>query len=330
MKIWLIYDYDKKTIYHSNKEAINTNFSPKNIYEILGAIKTLGYDCDYFGGIPELIQAVHSHKKFDDAVFLIFTDGVDQKYSRIQAPALLDILQVPYSGSEVFPSVMMNNKFFCKKTLSKLGINMPNSCIVNNNLPFNFLKLQKMKFPLFVKPNCEEGALGISPDCICHTINDTINKGNELLCKFDEIMIEEYIKGIDLANYLIGNENFYSINSIITTELYNKSSFTIYSPNEKRTNLRTLFLDEEYLSLDLVKKIKEQSVLIAQTLDVHDICRIDYRINLSNYEVNFIEINSAPHFSNSSEIGFIAQKKNISFLQMMQYYLETVLKRLIY
>ena len=61
---------------------------------------------------------------------------------------------------------------------------------------------------------------------------------------------------------------------------------------------------------------------------VHDICRIDYRVNVSKQEFDFIEINSAPRFSSTSEIGFIAQKNNILFSKMVQYYLTTVLDRL--
>lgn len=68
--------------------------------------------------------------------------------------------------------------------------------------------------------------------------------------------------------------------------------------------------------------------MIAYTLGVHDICRIDYRINLSTQNISFIEINSAPRFSSTSEIGFIASKNNVTFSNMVQYYISTVMDRL--
>jgi D-alanine-D-alanine ligase len=331
MKFLLICDYRENFTNYSHADMnnmYNDHPSKKNINEIIDAIKALGYDCDYFGGIPELVHAVDTKKTFEDCIFLNFTDGMDEEYSRIQAPALLEILKVPYSGSGVFPSALMNNKHFCKKALLKLGIAMSKSCIVNHEQPINCNQLKDWKFPLFVKPNCEGSSLGISKECICHTIDDVISKSSELLNNFEEIIIEEYINGIDITNYLIGNNDSYLVNSIIIAELFDKSPFAIYGIDEKQNKLRKLFIDDEYLPINLVKKIKKQSILIAHTLGVHDICRIDYRVNLSSQEIFFIEINSAPRFSTTSEIGFIAKKHNISFVKMVQYYLTAVLERL--
>lgn len=118
MKFWLICDYRENYTNYANlgtNTMYNDHPSIKNINEILTAINSLGYDCDYFGGIPELINAIDTKRTFENCIFLNFTDGMDQQYSRVQAPALLDILNVPYSGSGVFQSVIMNNKHFCKK-----------------------------------------------------------------------------------------------------------------------------------------------------------------------------------------------------------------------
>ncbi len=331
MTFQLICDYRENFMNYSNlnpNNMYNDHPSKKNIKEIMDAIKSLGFDCNYFGGIPELIHAIDTKEKCEDCIFLNFTDGMDEQYSRVQAPALLEILNVPYSGSGVFPSALMNNKHFCKKALLKLGIHMPQSYIVNHDLSVNCSIIKEWRFPLFVKPNCEGSSLGISKDCICHTIDEVLYKCSKLLENFEEIIIEEFVDGIDITNYLIGNNNSYYVNSIIVAELFDHSPYAIYGINEKQNKLRTLFLDNEYLPMDLIKKIKNESILIAQTIGVHDICRIDYRVNLANKDINFIEINSAPRFSSTSEIGFIAYKNNIPFSRMVQYYLTTVLERL--
>lgn len=82
------------------------------------------------------------------------------------------------------------------------------------------------------------------------------------------------------------------------------------------------------MQADLVKRIKQQSVLIAQTIGARDICRIDYRVDVFNNTIFFIEINSAPRFSSSSEIGFIAEHRGVSFNDIIKIYLDTVLKRI--
>ena len=98
--------------------------------------------------------------------------------------------------------------------------------------------------------------------------------------------------------------------------------------SEKQKKLRTLFFNEEYLPNNIVKLIQENSIKIAQTIGARDICRIDYKVNLTNNEIFFIEINSAPRFSSTSEVGFIAQKRNISFTKMVEYYINTFLNRI--
>lgn len=111
MKFYVICDYRENFRNYSGKTEKLYNDHPdrKNIYEIIPSVNSLGYECAYFGGIPELIHAIDQKKSFEDCMFLNFTDGMEQNYSRAQAPALLDIMNVPYSGSDVFATVLMNN-----------------------------------------------------------------------------------------------------------------------------------------------------------------------------------------------------------------------------
>lgn len=330
MKFLIICDYREN---FKNYSTINQSYiyndhpTQKNISEIMNAIKEIGYECEYFGGIPELIHAVDNNMTFKNCIFLNLTDGMDENYSRVQAPALLDILKVPYSGSGVFASVLMNNKHFCKQALSNASIEMPRSCIVNSVLTLNTNVFTDWKFPLFVKPNCEGSSLGITQNNVCHTLKEVEKTCMKLLEDFDELIIEEYVFGIDVTNYLIGNNTSYIVNEVISAELFNKSPYAVYGTSEKQNKLRNLFLNNEYLPCDIVDKIKSQSVAIASIIGAKDICRIDYRVNTSTGKINFIEINSAPRFSRTSEIGYIAEKHNVSFTQMVKKYIETILKR---
>lgn len=300
----------------------NDHPSQKNIYEIITSMRTLGYDCDYFGGIPELIHAIDQHIDFGNSVFLNFTDGLEQNYSRVQAPVLLDILNVNYSGSDVFPSVIMNNKHGCKQVLKDNNLQSSKSCLVNSLIPLNIKEISSWNFPLFVKPNCEGSSLGISSDSVCHTIEEVQCKVNELIESFNEVLVEEFITGVDITNYLIGNPGKYYINDVITAELYDKSPYAIYDITAKHNKLRTLFFNEEKIPSDILLTIRTQSEKIAETVGARDICRIDYRLDMQTYKFTFIEINSAPRFSSTSEIGFIAQKYGITFKDMVQYYLK--------
>lgn len=331
MKFLVVCDFRENFKNHTpnhKTKIYNDHPTQNNIYEIINSIKSLGYECEYFGGIPELIHAIDCNLKFDDCIFLNFTDEMDENYSRVQAPALLDILEVPYSGSGVFASVLMNNKHFCKQALINASINMPKSCIVNSILPLNEEYIKGWNFPLFIKPNCEGSSLGIAHRNVCHTMNDIKNICDELISQFGEVIIEEYVYGLDVTNYLIGNKDCYLVNEVISAELFDTSPYAIYGIEEKQNKMRKLYFNEEYLSNNMVDSIKKESAKIANIIGALDICRIDYRVNLKTNEINFIEINSAPRFSSTSEIGFIANKYGITFSEMMAYYINTVLRRI--
>ena len=330
MKFLVICDYRENFKNYScsdSSSSYNDHANKKNIQEIISGIRNLQYECEYFGGIPELVHAVEYNERFEDCIFLNFTDGMDQNYSRIQAPALLDILNVPYSGSGVFPSALMNNKHFCKQALSNSFIDMPKSCIVNAQIPLSIKELKNWKTPLFVKPNCEGSSLGISQSSVCHSIPDLEKETQKLLKDFEELIVEEYVTGVDVTNYLIGNGSDYPINEIVSAELFDKSPFAIYGSIEKQNKLRTLYYNDEFLPKDIIRKMQQHSIFIAQTIGVHDICRIDYRVNMLDKKIYFIEVNSAPRFSSTSEIGFIAKKQGITFDDMLKIYIDTVLKR---
>jgi len=330
MKYYVVCDYRENLInYSQNTNTIyNDHPSKKNIDEIITAIRNQGHQCEYFGGIPELIHAVEHNQTFENSMFLNFTDGMEQNYSRVQAPVLFDILKVPYSGSDVFASVLMNNKHFCKQALIGHNIKMPTSCIVNSLIPLNIKELENWEYPLFVKPNCEGSSIGISQKNVCYTLEDVINIVHELMLLFDEILIEEYIYGIDVTNYLIGNGQTYYINDVIVSKLQDESPYAVYGAEEKQHKLRTLFFNEEKLSAKTVKDIQSQSLNIARIIGAKDICRIDYRLNMDTQEFSFIEINSAPRFSSTSEIGFIANKRKIDFSEIVNYYLQTFTNRI--
>lgn len=101
MRYYLISDFREDYPSTLSEDNILFNDHPKreSIFEIIEIIQNLGYDCEYFGGIKDLINAVNSNMKFKDSFFINLTDGMSQEYARVQAPVLLEILNVPYSGS---------------------------------------------------------------------------------------------------------------------------------------------------------------------------------------------------------------------------------------
>lgn len=331
MKYYIVCDYREK--FNSQLDCFsNTTYNdhPKkeNIDEIVESILSLGYDCEYFGGIPELIHAIDEKKKYKNSCFINFTDGMQQRYSRTQAPLLLDILNVPFSGSDVFATAIMNNKHYCKLLLKEYGIETSRSVLVNKGESLHTESFEGWSFPLFAKPNLEGSSIGISSENVCQTYDSLLYMVHKLQSIYSEVIVEEFVSGVDVTDYIIGNGTYIYINDVIISKLDDSSPFAVYGAQEKMNKQRTLFYGTEYLDQEIVKYIQSISIKISNIIGVNDICRIDYRYDLNQNKLSFIEINSSPRFSSSTEIGFIANKRGITFSEIVRYYLKTINRRI--
>lgn len=47
----------------------NDHLERKSFQEIVDAIRSLGYNCDIFGGVPQLIHAYDQNEQLSDALF---------------------------------------------------------------------------------------------------------------------------------------------------------------------------------------------------------------------------------------------------------------------
>ena len=330
MKFLMVADFrHNMQNYLVNNEVIyNDHLTSDNTKDIIKSICSLGYDCEYFGGISELISAINDGQQFPKTYFLNFTDGLEQSYSRVQAPVLMELLDVLYSGSSTFPAALMNNKQHTKLAVHDININIPLSIAIKNIANLNRRKLREFQYPLFIKPNCEGSSIGISNNNICFTYSDVENKAFKLLKDFDEILIEEYISGQDVTDFIIGNQGSYIINDVVLSELHTAGEYVVYGIEEKRAKKRDLYWNTEKLPTLLVDEIKAISIKVFECLGASDIIRIDYRIQKETNKIYFIEANSMPRFSRTSEVGFICQKRNISFEAILNYYIQTFLKRI--
>lgn len=310
----------------------NMNFSdhpPKdNIDEIQAMVKECGYECSLFGGIPELIQAVNSNQKFENCIFLNLTDGLDMECGRVQSPILLDLLAVNYSGANPFQAALIDNKYYTKLAVKNMGIFVPNSIYVHEKDIIPMQLLEKLKLPLIVKPNAKGSSIGITQRNVCFNIHDVLALSEEMQQEFGAILIEEFIAGYEVTNFIVGNGDNYPINVPVLEEfhgnlLHNKEVMAI---DDKAYRTRTFHLCNQILGETTTEHISKISKQIKNGLNVNDILRIDYRVTEKG-EVYFLEANTVPRICSKNEAGFICKSKNKPYSYIIKCLLETILQR---
>lgn len=329
MKYKLLCDYQENFKSVTDAGHINDHQDKETFLSILDAIRQNGYDCDIFEGVPALLEAINNNEKFNDTIFLNLSDGMSQKYSRVQIPILCDLLKVPYSGGNAFTVALTSNKFYTKLAVEKMNIKTPYAILVTkNNLP-DQLTLKTMRYPLIVKPNTEGSSVGITDKSICKTESELYICLRQQLQIFDEVLIEEFIPGYDVTDFVIGNQKKYLINEPLIAMKKGEiiCGMNIMSCNDYIHRDNWYSNPNKYIPVKCVESIRKNSLLIAENLKVYDIARIDYRVT-EDGEVYFLEINTVPAIHKKSQAGAICDILGISFSEFVNNWISCVYQRI--
>ena len=223
-----------------------------------------------------------------DAVFNMI-HGIPGEDGKIQG--YLDLMQIPYTGCNMYASAVTFNKFYCKSIVSSVGIPTANSYFLcNKNYDINTIS-DKIGFPCFVKPNKNGSSVGVSK---VHTQDELQNAIDNAFRADNEVLIENAIVGREFACGIFNNGNSNIVLPI--TEIIPKNDFFDYQA--KYTEGMSSEITPADISDHIAMTISAYTNLIYNTLNCTGLVRIDYIAD--DKSATFIEVNSIPGMSEKS------------------------------
>lgn len=325
-KLYIVCDYRESfpSVMDGDK-VYNDHISKKSLDELINSLKSCGYDTEYFGGIDSLMQCYYAQKELPSGIYVNLNDGLTQKHKRGQTPLLLEMLNVPYTGADVFHTLLASDKYFTTLFLQQNNILCPKSLLVSSEENINML--ESINLPVIVKPNYEGSSIGISSKCFCSTFNEARNKIYQLLEEFDDILVQEYISGYEVTNILLTQKKsgqvLFNEALILSLDDLLYLNNEIFGAAEKYYNLRKYHLAEQVLSPQIVKEIKQTSEKINSLMHLSNYTRFDYRI--CGEKVFFIEVNTNPALGRTSDVGKCCKLLNIPFEQFIALFAKTII-----
>jgi len=295
MKIALTYNLKKKD---NSKPAdyFSECDSEETINAITGALESKGHsveaiDVEY----PKLFSYFRKNKV--DLVFNI-AEGESGKFRESEVPAILDYLNIPYTGSNTFSLALALNKALTKKILKAENIPTPNFQVFSKvNQEFD----PSLKFPLIVKPNYEGSAKGISKANVVDNKDDLFKRVKETIKSYNqEALVEEFIEGKELTVGILenGRPKVLPILEIDFSECKNSGEY-FYSwrmkeyQGNKDMGLIPTFHCPARLDPETESRVKEAALKTHQAIGCLDISRTDIR--LDKFDVPYVlEINPLP------------------------------------
>jgi len=232
-----------------------------------------------------------------DMVFNI-AEGVKGKFRESEVPAILDYLNIPYTGSNSFSLALALNKSLTKKILKAEKIPTPNfQTFTKGDEKLN----PELKFPLIVKPNCEGSAKGIDKSNVVFAEAELYKKIPEIINIYQqEALVEEFIEGRELTVGILENGKVIILpileidfsNCKNSGEYFYSWKMKEYQGNAKMGLVPTFHcparLDEE-----TEKKVKDAALKTHRALGCLDISRTDIRLDKFNTPY-VLEINPLP------------------------------------
>jgi D-alanine-D-alanine ligase len=232
-----------------------------------------------------------------DMVFNI-AEGTSGKFRESEIPAILDYLNIPYTGSNTFSLALALNKAITKKILKAENIPTPQFQVFSKGRE----ELDpKLRFPLIVKPNCEGSAKGINASNVVNSEEALYEKVKEIIGLYkQEVLVEEFIHGKELTVGVLENGKATALPILeIDFTACIKSGEYFYSWRMKEfqgnaeLGLVPTFYCPARLDKETEEKVKQIAIRTHQAVGCYDISRTDIRLDKNNVPY-VLEINPLP------------------------------------
>lgn len=266
----------------------------------LDALLKLGY---YAVAVDAGHDLAAQLKQLEIEVAFISLHGRFGEDGRVQG--LLEMLQIPYTGSGVMSSSVAIDKIMTKKLLLYHELPTPGFDFIRPGDSTSELLDRCHHLPLVVKPSREGSTIGIT---IAKTRED-LRLGIETAAEMDgTVLVEDFIDGAELTVSVLNGE------ALPIIQIVPKSGFYDYQA-------KYLSGDTEYLlpaPVDAVsyQQVQQAAVKAYNVLGCRGAARVDFMFR--DREFYCIEVNTIPGMTQTSLLPKAAQEAGIDFCHLVE------------
>lgn len=214
-----------------------------------------------------------------------------------QIPSMLEMLGIPFTGSDSITTGICHDKSRCKEILTYY--NIPNAKFFIAQKPI--LNGHDLNFPKFLKPLHEGSSKGIYNSSVAGNVKELNEEIERITSSYGQpALVEDFVSGREFTVAMLGNGDEVRVLPIVEINLdsvpegFNK----IYSYEVKwffdtRENQLDIFKCPADVEPSVYESIEKVCKDTFRALRLHDWARIDVRLDVNNVP-NIIEINPLP------------------------------------
>ncbi|MFC1658070.1 D-alanine--D-alanine ligase [Candidatus Omnitrophota bacterium] len=234
-----------------------------------------------------------------------------------QVQALLEEMNIPYSGSDPAASRLAMDKIASRRIFQEQGLPVPDyvSLCARDDLRFAFEISGHLSPPLVVKPCRQGSSIGLS----IIEGQEELKSAIEYAVGFDEeIIIEEYIPGKEITVGILGDS------PLPVVEIIPKKRFYDYEAKYKAG--QSNYAVPADLPVQVTSRVQDVAHCAHKFLGCWGFSRVDMRLNPDNKPF-VLEVNSIPGLTMTSLLPKAAKAAGMDFVNLCVFILRLAYER---
>ncbi len=309
---------------HLPVDAFEEYDSESTVGQICGALAALGHDVVRLGAGPAIIDRIRESRP--DVVFNI-AEGEGGRCREAHVPALLELLGIPYVGSDPLTLSVTLDKPVAKRLVASEGFPTPRFRTFRSARDAGEIDLD---FPVIIKPAFEGSSKGVR----LASRAATAAEAREMVAFVTETyrqdaLVEEFVPGPEVTVGLIGNESPRVVGVMEIAPKTMRQEDFVYSLEVKRDwENQVEYRCPPPFPKATLEEIERCAAGIYRALGCRDFSRIDFRLDARG-NPQFLDCNPLPGLSPGyGDLPIMADRMGMSYLDLVASILSHAFDRL--
>ena len=251
----------------------------------------------------------------------------------MHVPALLETLDIPYSGAGPACLGLCYNKALVRGIAETLDVPVPAETYFNSD--DLAATIPSGVFPALIKPNFGDSSIGITQDAVVHSWEEAIRYLNKLRQQLPgcPILIQEFLTGPEYSLGIVGNPgrscrvlpvleiDYSRLDPELPRLLTYESKWEPASPYWTQIGCREGRLDE-----DTRRKMVDYATILFERLGCRDYARFDFRADATG-EIKLLEVNPNPGWCWDGKLNLMAEMAALGYADLLRLIIEAAQER---
>jgi D-alanine-D-alanine ligase len=297
--------------------------SPQTIAAIHEAIESHGHEVVELEAMPELPRILP--EAGIDLAFNI-SEGIRGRNRESQVPAILELLDIAYTGSDPAALSLALDKGLAKRVVAQAGLRTPPHVAMRSGkerLPPDF------RFPAIVKPVHEGSSKGVDARCVVETEAEARSLAREMAARYRQpALVESFVSGREFTVALLG-ETRPKVLPPMEIVFLGQEKYPIYAYAHKLAWSESVRYDAPAnVEPGLRRELERMARGAFMALGCRDVARVDLRLDDQGRPC-FIECNPLPGLTPDwSDLCIIANASGLGYRALIGEILAPAIRRL--